>query len=39
VRTIPVGGSNPDVDTHADLGALDLIPGVTAELRTPEALE
>ena len=35
VRTIPVGGSNPDVDTRADLEALDLIPGVTAELRIP----
>jgi CTP:molybdopterin cytidylyltransferase MocA len=39
VRTIPVGGSNPDVDTLEDLQALDLIPGVTAELRTPEALQ
>ena len=39
VRTIPIGGSNPDVDTQADLEALDLIPGVTAELRTPEALQ
>ena len=38
IRTIPVGGSNPDVDTPEDLQALDLIPGVTAELRTPEAL-
>lgn len=38
VRTIPVGGSNPDIDTTEDLQALDLIPGVTAELRTPEAL-
>ena len=36
VRTIPVGGSNPDVDTRADLEALDLLPGVTAELRMPE---
>ncbi len=39
VRTIPVGGSNPDVDTPEDLQALDLIPGVTAELRTPQALQ
>ena len=39
VRTIPVGGSNPDVDTPEDLQALDLIPGVTAELRTPEAFK
>lgn len=39
VRTIPVGGSNPDVDTPEDLAALDQIPGVTAELRTIQPFE
>jgi molybdenum cofactor cytidylyltransferase len=36
IRQLPVGGSNPDVDTRGDLEALDLIPGVTAELRIPD---